>query len=204
MRPRREEGAESTTARENGSTGNGSAPATETSENVAAGTGPQPDGVDHQQPLLETWPVERGLETASLAPFAGEAAEAPEEHHQPAEHPVDGHAGHHPEPQPAPTAEAEQGIPFVGEVEHVLETTGGEYHPAPRPAPTPEAERGRPFVAEAERVLEPAGAEGAPEAAPPPAEASAEPPPRPADNVLEITEKPANPRRGWWQRLIQQ
>jgi hypothetical protein len=30
------------------------------------------------------------------------------------------------------------------------------------------------------------------------------PEPRPADHVLEITEKPANPRRGWWQRLIQQ
>ena len=29
-------------------------------------------------------------------------------------------------------------------------------------------------------------------------EASAAAPPRPAENVLEITEKPANPRRGWW------
>jgi hypothetical protein len=29
-------------------------------------------------------------------------------------------------------------------------------------------------------------------------------PARTADNVLTITEKPSNPRRGWWQRLIQQ
>jgi hypothetical protein len=48
-------------------------------------------------------------------------------------------------------------------------------------------------------VLEHLAAE--PEAAT--AEAAAAPP-APADNVLEITEKPANPRKGWWQRLMQQ
>ena len=56
--------------------------------------------------------------------------------------------------------------------------------------PTAESEQGVPYVSETERVLETvaAASELAPE------------PPHPIETV---TEKPANPRRGWWQRLIQ-
>jgi hypothetical protein len=58
--------------------------------------------------------------------------------------------------------------------------------------PTAEAERGVPYASEMERELEPASAEP-------------EQPhnPEPAHPVETVTEKPANPRRGWWQRLIQ-
>jgi hypothetical protein len=52
-----------------------------------------------------------------------------------------------------------------------------------------------PFESEEERVLEEATAASDSAAGQAPAEA-------PAD-VLTVTEKPANPRRGWWQRLIQ-
>jgi ribonuclease E len=57
--------------------------------------------------------------------------------------------------------------------------------------PTAESEEGLPYVSETERVLEIASATS---------EASPEPPPHPVETV---TEKPANPRRGWWQRLMQ-
>jgi len=63
---------------------------------------------------------------------------------------------------------------------------------AVRLPPTGEAERGVPYASEMERELEPASAEP-------------EQPhkPEPAHPVETVTEKPANPRRGWWQRLIQ-
>ena len=80
-------------------------------------------------------------------------------------------------PPRALAAEAEQGIPHVGEAERVLE----------REIPEPEPET---FI---NVPAEPEPAAAAPAASP-----------SPADNVLEITEKPANPRRGWWQRLMQQ
>ncbi|MFL5270171.1 MAG: Rne/Rng family ribonuclease [Stellaceae bacterium] len=61
-----------------------------------------------------------------------------------------------------------------------------------RPAalPTAESEQGVPFVSEGERRVESASAE--PELKPTP--------PHPVETV---TERPANPRRGWWQRLMQ-
>jgi ribonuclease E len=58
--------------------------------------------------------------------------------------------------------------------------------------PTAESEQGVPYVSETERVLETASAA-------PMQEREAEPP----LPVQTVTEKPANPRRGWWQRLIQ-
>jgi ribonuclease E len=58
--------------------------------------------------------------------------------------------------------------------------------------PTAEAEQGVPYASEAERELEAASAEQEP------------PQPQPPHPVQTVTEKPANPRRGWWQRLIQQ
>jgi ribonuclease E len=61
---------------------------------------------------------------------------------------------------------------------------------APTAAPSPGAEvtEGEPYVRETERLLE---AAQEPHTAPP------------AHPVQTVTEKPANPRRGWWQRLIQ-
>ncbi|MBV9814560.1 MAG: Rne/Rng family ribonuclease, partial [Alphaproteobacteria bacterium] len=59
-------------------------------------------------------------------------------------------------------------------------------------APTAEAEQGVPYAAETERELEPASAE-----------LDRQHKPEPPDPVETVTEKPANPRRGWWQRLIQ-
>ena len=58
--------------------------------------------------------------------------------------------------------------------------------------PTAEAEQGVPYAAETEREFEPASAE-----------LERERKPEPPDPVETVTEKPATPRRGWWQRLIQ-
>ncbi|HKS87981.1 MAG TPA: hypothetical protein VJR70_00945, partial [Stellaceae bacterium] len=108
-------------------------------------------------PDLQVWAGDAGVETASLAPFAGEAdATAP-----PIPEPVLPQPAA-PEPAAVPTAEAEQGVPFAGD---------------------------------GERMLEPAEADTAP--------AAAVPAPHPGDEVQTITEKPTNPRRGWWQRLLQ-
>ncbi|MBO0739457.1 MAG: hypothetical protein J2P48_23455, partial [Alphaproteobacteria bacterium] len=62
-----------------------------------------------------------------------------------------------------------------------------------RPAapPTAEAEQGVPYVGDGERVLETVSTES---------EAKDES--EPAHAVETVSEKPANPRRGWWQRLI--
>jgi hypothetical protein len=58
--------------------------------------------------------------------------------------------------------------------------------------PIAEAEQGVPYASEIEREPESAFAEQ-------------EQPhkPEPPHPVETVTEKPANPRRGWWQRLIQ-
>ena len=76
--------------------------------------------------------------------------------------------------EPAATGDAEQAIPFT--------------------------EEGIPFTSEAERVLEETAAEAVPLRY---EEPISEPPPRPGEELRTVTEKPANPRRGWWQRLIQ-
>jgi ribonuclease E len=58
--------------------------------------------------------------------------------------------------------------------------------------PTAETEQGLPYVSETERVLETASTAAEPEKDR-----------APALPVEAVIEKPANPRRGWWQRLIQ-
>src|SRR5438477_203488 len=65
------------------------------------------------EPVLEPWPGDSGYEAASLAPFAGDGGE-----------PVPAAAPDREEVReaaPAPTAESEQGVPFVSETERVLE-----------------------------------------------------------------------------------
>jgi ribonuclease E len=112
---------------------------------------------------LERWPGDAGYETASLAPFAGDAAE-PVHTAAPDREPER-------EAPPAPTAESEEGVPFVSETERVLEeATAAPANSADDPASEPPP------------IAEPAG---------------------PNEDVLTVTEKPANPRRGWWQRLVQ-
>ena len=111
---------------------------------------------------LEPWAGDAGLEAASLAPLAGdEARPADSPHAREAEQP----------PEPAPTGEAEEGVPFVSEPERVLEEAAASATSSPNPAP----------------------GETAPSKAPA----------APNEDVLTVTEKPANPRRGWWQRLVQ-
>jgi hypothetical protein len=87
----------------------------------------------------------------------------------------------------------------------VTHQAGHGSEPPPAPWPSPAGEAGIPYTGEHERVLEEAVTETpvahqvahrdeAPPAAPsPPIE----------DDVRAVTEKPANPRRGWWQRLTQ-
>jgi ribonuclease E len=77
--------------------------------------------------------------------------------------------------------------------EELLSADSDEESPtAPR---TAEAEQGVPYVSGAERRLETASAAAEQELP--------EQPPQPTHPVQTVTEKPANPRRGWWQRLIQ-
>jgi len=105
--------------------------------------------------------------------------------------------------------EAASLAPFAGE--------GAEPAPAPVPAashreedgesisaPTAEAEAGVPFAGETERVLEeaaaaPASSANGPASGTPPSHEPASP----NEDVLTVSDKPANPRRGWWQRLVQ-
>ncbi len=113
-----------------------------------------------EPPAFAAWPDDAGLETASLAPFAGDVAGSAPAHAQV-------HVTDEEETLPAPTAEAEPGIPFVSETERVLEeaTAASDFAAGQAPAEAPAANHN--------------------------------------EDVLTVTEKPANPRRGWWQRLIQ-
>jgi hypothetical protein len=160
----------------------------------------------------EPWPGDAGLEAASLAPLAGDAAEpvSRAEHHEPGEA-IPAAA--------APTAESEQGFPFVSPSERQFETATTTAPAAPEPAdaervpepapptvaqPEPASREAvaAPQPSEPERVLEPASATTSVQ----PETVSPEPEPRPdpqrAHDVQTVTDKPANPRRGWWQRLV--
>jgi ribonuclease E len=71
-----------------------------------------------------------------------------------------------------------------------MQTGDGSVEP---PAPsTAESEQGIPYVSESEKVLETVSSSS-----------EAEKEREPAHPVQTVTEKPANPRRGWWQRFMQ-
>ena len=72
------------------------------------------------------------------------------------------------------------------------EASGAERENRPGSPPTTEAEQGVPYTSEMERELESASAEP-----------KQQHKPELAHPVETVTEKPAHPRRGWWQRLIQ-
>jgi ribonuclease E len=113
------------------------------------------------------------------------------------------------EPWPGDSGyEAASLAPFAGEGAEPAQAAPPDREEAREsiPAPTAESEKGVPFASETERVLEEAAAAPASSANGPVSEA---PPPSsgptsPNEDVLTVSEKPANPRRGWWQRLVQQ
>jgi len=156
----------------------------------------------------QPWPEAAVADAASLAPPTGESARP-----EPEPDPIgDAHGEPEPEFAALPTAETEEGIPYASEAERVLEEAVAQApvaHPAgddsePSPAPV-RNEEVAPYAGETERVLEEAVARAP--AAHPEADYGEPPPAAPSppieDDVLAVTEKPANPRPGWWQRLTQ-
>lgn len=147
---------------------------------------PTPEMVE-SEPMLEearaSWPAETGalaIETASLPALAGDQSIAVQtvitigEGEPERDAPIV--AMDHRPVHPHPAGEAPE--------------AEGKEQPGSRP--TAEAEQGVPYASETERELEPAAAESEPQREP----ESAVP-------VETVIDKPANPRRGWWQRLIQ-
>ncbi len=164
--------------RDSAEPGAGASVAAETIEVVSAA---EEEGIRREveaMPEPQPWPGDAGLEAASLAPLAGDSGEPTtrHEHHEPA----GGNTA------PDPTAESEEGVPFVSAPERQF-----EHAPAGTPASSDTAE------------TEPAYAGAAAASAAPAETVSSEPAPptNPADNVQTVNEKPENPRRGWWQRL---
>jgi ribonuclease E len=143
---------------------------------------PTPEVQESEQTLVEArtgWPDEIGavaIETASLpalagdGPASGENISAAGESEPAAAGPADTD-GHEAPSRDAPDGERESRLGSP---------------------PTAEAEQGVPYTGEMERELESASAE-----------LEQQRNPEPAHPVETVTEKPANPRRGWWQRLIQ-
>ena len=148
---------------------------------------PTPEVEESEQTLVEaraSWPDEIGavaIETASLPALAGDGQV---EQRKPSlrraklnrarRDPLTGPGLRRRIPQPS------------------REAPDGDPESRPGSPPTAEAEQGVPYASEMERELESVSAE--PEQ---------QHKPEPAHPVETVTEKPANPRRGWWQRLIQ-
>ena len=147
---------------------------------------PTPEVEESEQTLVEaraSWPDDIGavaIETASLPALAGDGQASSENLSA---------AG---QSEPGAATPAEMAAYEAPHHEPPRETPDGEWESRPGSPPTAEAEQGVPYASEMERELE---------------SASAEPQqphqPEPAHPVETVTEKPANPRRGWWQRLIQ-
>jgi ribonuclease E len=146
---------------------------------------PTPEVEESEQTLVEaraSWPDEIGavaIETASLPALAGDG-QASAENISAADEGEPGAVG------PLEMAGYEAPHP-----EPSRETSDGDRESRPGSPPTAEAEQGVPYASDMERELESASAE------------LEQQQPEPAHPVETVTEKPANPRRGWWQRLIQ-
>jgi ribonuclease E len=145
---------------------------------------PTPEVEESEQTLVETragWPAEIGvvaIETASLPALAGDGQAVSENISA---------AG---ESEPGAAGPVERVGYEASNPDPSRETPDGERESLPGSPPTAEAEQGVPYTSETERELEPASAEP-------------EQQHKPEHPVETVTEKPANPRRGWWQRLIQ-
>jgi ribonuclease E len=146
---------------------------------------PAPE-IEEAEPALvearERWPIgvsAGAFETASLPALAGDLSPA-----------AGGVSAN--ESDRLPVGQVESGgfekphAQSIGEGADIAESSRP---PAP---PTAETEQGLPYVSETERVRETASTSAEPEKERVPA--------LPVEAVIE---KPANPRRGWWQRLIQ-
>ena len=137
---------------------------------------PVVDFAESEPPLVEaypTWPVEAGAEAIETASLPALAGE-----------PIGDHSD--------VAAAVEIEAPTAGPAESaVIEARGTERERVP-PPPTAESEQGVAYAGETERELETAWAVPERQHTPPLA--------HPVETVIE---KPANPRRGWWQRLIQ-
>jgi len=147
---------------------------------------PTPEIQESEQTLAEaraSWPAEIGavaIETASLPALAGDGQASTENISA---------AG---EGEPERAGPAERAGYEAPHAQPPREGSDGGRESRPGSPPTAEAEHGVPYTGEMERELESASAE--PEQ-PPKSE--------PVHPVETVTEKPTNPRRGWWQRLIQ-
>jgi ribonuclease E len=147
---------------------------------------PSPEVQESEQTLVEaraSWADESSaaaIETASLPALAGDGQVSGADISA-----VD-------ESEPGAARQAEMAAYDAPRDERSGETPEGGEESPPGPLPTAEAEQGVPYASEMERELEPASAE-----------LEQQHKPEPPHPVETVTEKPANPRRGWWQRLIQ-
>jgi ribonuclease E len=141
---------------------------------------PAPELEEREPGLVEareSWPIEvnaAAIETASLPALAGDPAQEKTGVSAGEPSAVDRF-----ESEPAHASPIGEGVTFPEPSE-------------PAPPPTAESEQGVPYVSETERVFETSAATS-----------DSEQDREPAHPVQTVTEKPANPRRGWWQRLIQ-
>jgi ribonuclease E len=146
---------------------------------------------ESEQTLVEaraSWADDSGavaIETASLPALAGDGQTSSENLFAAGESEPD--AG-----RPADMAAYEAPHHEPPQYERSGETPDEAWESRSGSPPTAEAEQGVPYASEIERELESAFAE--------PEQPHKPEPPHPVETV---TEKPANPRRGWWQRLIQ-
>jgi ribonuclease E len=147
---------------------------------------PTPEVEESEQTLAAartSWPDEIGaeaIETASLPALAGEGQAS------------SGHISAADEGEPGAARPVEMAGDEPRHPQPSREAPEGERESRPGSLPTAEAEQGVPYASEMEREPEPASAEPEPQHKP-----------EAAHPVETVTEKPANPRRGWWQRLIQ-
>jgi hypothetical protein len=107
-----------------------------------------------------------------------------------------------------PTAETQEGIPYAGAAERMLDGAVAEAAVTHQGAPQspPSLSSDEPDIGQSEPMVEDATA-AAPvshqEAHSLAQHGEAPSPPDADEAVLTVAEKPENPRRGWWQRLIQ-
>jgi hypothetical protein len=147
---------------------------------------PTPEVEESEQTLVEartSWPGEIGvvaIETASLPALAGDGQAS------------SGNISVADEGEPGGARPVEMAAYEAPHLQPSREASEGERESRPGSLPTAEAEQGVPYTSEMERELEPASAEAEPQHKP-----------EAAHPVETVTEKPVNPRRGWWQRLIQ-
>jgi ribonuclease E len=149
---------------------------------------PAPEVEENEPALVEAraaWPVEiqsAAIETASLPALAGDPPTANASV-------TEASAGEH-----VSSARDDNAESSAQDSQAIREAAREEASAELAPPSTAEAEQGLPYASNTEPASEKAGAS---------ARVEVEEKPEPAHPIQTVTEKPANPRRGWWQRLIQ-